>query len=202
MIELKEITGVMKDIATTLAILGGGYWAVFKFRAERVKEKQNKLEEKQNRQAVIDVSVETKQESPAENEDGSCWASAVAVIVNKGTRNAVLDFQTVSPFLISRVWFGENGVGVERPLLKESIRFADSAWLRMVLRIGATQRFPIFFRVPSYGLYNISFLVTVSEEDFQQFQQAGGRRNNGEEILWVGSAHLAIQKSNGQEACS
>lgn len=187
MVGFKEIIDTIKDIATIIAIFGGGAWTIYTFSALG---SRARAQAELFRQAVLEVTVEAKQEPSELSTDGRLLVSAVAKIVNKGTRNTFLDFRDQTPFRVYRVDFNSDCVGVKVPVLDLS---AGASY--MTLRTGATGEFPVFFAVTDPGLYGIDFFVQLSAEELK-VHEATARDDAGQrraKIGWGGHTHLVVR---------
>src|SRR5436190_18573235 len=98
-VDVKEWVGVIKDIATTIGIFGGGAWTMYTFSSLGARAK---AQAEMFKQAVLDISIDAKQE---ESIGDDRILTAVATVVNKGTRNTFLDFRKRAAFQISRIEF-------------------------------------------------------------------------------------------------
>lgn len=183
---LKDLVGVIKDIVTTVAIIGGGAWTVYTFSALGARAR---VQAELFKQAVLEISIEAKQESLDLSADRGLPVSAVATVVNKGTRNTFLDFRIRPPFRISRIDFGSNGVGSRVPIMELDVR-----WKYWTVSVGESGRFPVFFAVPGPGLYVIEFLVGLSEDEMGIHEAVAhdAARDRKMRIVWSGNTHLVV----------
>lgn len=189
---VKDIAGVIKDIATTIAILGAGVWTVYTFSALGT---QTRAQAELSKQAVVEVSVEAKQESVNPGANGRLMVTAVATVINKGTRNTLVDFRDRRPFKVSRIVFDSDGVGGQDHLEELGV---NTNYL--TLRTGASGRFPVFFTVPAPGVYVIEFEVLLSEEELKEHEKIANdaARENGTPIVWSGNTYVVVQDFSTQ----
>jgi hypothetical protein len=182
-----EIINTIKDVATIVAILGGGGWTIYTFSALGTRAR---AQAELFKQAVLEVTVEARQESSDLGTNGQLLVSAVAKIVNKGSRNTFLDFREQAPFRVYRVDFNSAGVGLKVPVMNLNV---DNSY--MTLRTGATGEFPVFFAVSVPGLYVIDFWVDLSTDELKVHeataQDDAARRRA--KIGWSGHTHLVIR---------
>jgi len=186
MLGFDQVVGRIKDLATIAAILGGGGWTVYTFSAlgSRARAQADLF-----KQAVLDISVVATQESADLCHDAHFPVSAVATIINKGSRNTFLDFRKRPPFRLYKVDFSPDGVGRKAHVMDLEV---DSGY--MTLRTGATGKFSVFFAVGAPGLYAVEFWVALSASELEVHEataQDKGRTRRGA-ISWSGETHFVV----------
>jgi len=183
MTHIKTVMDIAKDAATIFAPIGGGAWTIYTFSALGTRAR---AQAEQFKQAVLDVVVDAKVEARATSTDSGYVISAIASVINKGTRNTFLDFRSRDAFTISRIAFNESGVGEPVKLMTIGCRSSY-----MTLRVGATGRFPVYFRVAEPALYQINFAVDLSDEELHIHRITA--QDELKRIVWSGSTHLVVE---------
>ncbi|HLG17607.1 MAG TPA: hypothetical protein VJH03_24400 [Blastocatellia bacterium] len=184
----------IQSLAATLAILGGGGWALYTFWALAQKNRAQaelqmlelghvkagaelrnleieiqKLEQEARIGAVIEMSITAKQQTLPD--DSSRYVSAIVEIKNRGSRNAHLKYdETRDPFCVFPVRVEEDGSlkfeDEDRKRYRVPVsRFPNVASPSAIVRAGGCERIPFFFRVGRPGLYLLAFSVPLPQEE-------------------------------------
>jgi hypothetical protein len=151
----KDIASGIQSFVIVAAVLFGGVWSLYTFRALAARER---AKADLFRQAVLNIRVKATQIRPP-NQNG-LYVSALATVINSGNRNTFLDFQERSPFSISKVSFDEHGRKTE-----SDPDYLIMDWEHTVVRAGNHQRFLTAGRVPEPGMYKIEFAVELSQDE-------------------------------------
>lgn len=191
----KNLTSGIRNIVIIVAVILGGAWTAYTFRAlgarERARFERDKAEfdlevEKamQARQANfgLDVSVEAKQEQSPDNI--GYYIAALVKITNKGSRNKVIDFKN-SPLRVLQAGFDEKGNSHIYDLIQQE-NFTPGT----VLRAGATETYPYLVRVPRPGFYFINIEIELNEDELKVFKESRGPAEKG---VWGGSTYVFVK---------
>ena len=108
--KFKNIADGIKSIVLSLAVVVGGFWAVYEFsslhRVEKAKEELENLKKRNYQQASLKIDLEA---NSMDEPDGISLIGSVS-ITNIGTRNAHLEFpESTPPITVSKVRYGDNG---------------------------------------------------------------------------------------------
>jgi hypothetical protein len=177
--QFKNVTAGVQSTVITVAILLGGIWSFYTFSAlgsvERAKAELFK-------QAIVDVEIEAKQEWLAN--DSSLYIFANVKVMNRGNRNASYMF-TGAKLTVTKSGFDQRGASLLGEKIAELPTIGNG-----VLRIGATRTAPVVVKVPTPGLYYLSFDMPVTEADMQIYRQAGGE---GDKPVWSGQTYIIVK---------
>jgi hypothetical protein len=181
----KNLAAGIQSIGVTLAVIVGSIWSVYTFSVLRLRKK---AEAELFEQAVLDITVDAKQEHLPGNQQ--YYIAAVATVVNKGNRNTFLDFRGTHAFRLSKVEFKDSGEGVGRTLLEMK---CEATYL--TLRRGASWRFPVLLRVAEKGFYLIEFSARLSEEEVRVHDETAHddtSQRPGALIFWHGTNYVSV----------
>jgi hypothetical protein len=130
------------------------------------------------------ITIEARQEQLTDN-DGY-YVSALVKVINKGIKNRFINYSK-PPLLVERIVFDEHGNSELSFVLKQKNVTSDS----IVLRTGTTVDYPFLIKVRDKGLYIVSFLVELNEEEMKIHKQSGGPDEKG--ISWAGTAFVLVK---------
>ena len=185
----------VESLVVSLAVLGGGIWAVFKFTAlgekARAQAELQRLQQLARAQAVIEISIDATQFTLPE--DDSRYVSAVVEIRNNGTRNTRLEFpKDRKPFSVASVEIMQNG---EMKFL-EPDRYGTPVGTSLeeespssIVRAAGVERIPFVFRVGTGGLFFLVFSVPVPQEEKEIAEKLGFKYGAN----WVGKKFIVVE---------
>lgn len=177
--KFKSITEGIHHIVIILAIIVGAIWTLWTFWS--LGERQ-KAQDELFKQAVIDISIECKQQQIEHNNDD--YIQANVKIVNQGKRNTFLDFKD-PPLNVEKLIFNDDGSSKIAYTLEQKSYTSAS----IVLRSGATQGYSFVVKVPEKGFYLVRFLVPLDSTEVKEHVVAGGPKGK---INWTGTTSILI----------
>jgi len=173
--------GIQSYVLTAAVLVGGG-WTLYRYITLDIRQAQQQLFE----QAQIDVTITGTQE---QLDSGELCIAAIVQITNNGKRNVFLDYGG-NPFSVQQVVFNDR----DRPFVSN----LPHPYPFRVLRTGEAERESFIVRVPHPGIYQVSFMVPLSEAELIEHDKIAERakappRNNAK-IYWVGSAFVNVHR--------
>jgi hypothetical protein len=191
LVESKELLEVAKLLLESIAIISGGIWAAYTFgslrqiaraRAEiantesarrKTEAEIAQLTEHARVGAVIETDlIATACKIPGED---SLYLSVIADIVNKGNRNAQIEYPA-NPFTVYAVTdlskVHSKFTVVANAAVRSSIDPSKRS-LRLLVRAGGRERIPFFVPIPAPGLYFLALSLPLSEAEQKVAEQYG-----------------------------
>ena len=207
--EINFLMSAIESLAVSLAALGGGVWAWYKFgelreksRAEaKIRESeltQRKTEmeicvkeDEANVGAAIEISIRASRQSLPN--DSSRYVSAIVEIENKGRKNTRLEYgESRDPFFVHAVNIKEDGSLVFKDRATHSVpvgRSPEEKSPSVIVRAGGREKIPFFFRVSSPGLYLLVFAARVSGEEQAVGEKLGFKFGGA----WVAKEYFVVE---------
>jgi len=175
---------VVGDAAKVLAILAGGLWSIFLFASlrqwsrgrielEKVAAEVKKLEFENFRQAVLQLSMKTRQKTI--KGDKGRYVLGIVDIENKGNRNTRVSWGKEKPLSVRTVEINGSGVADYGTPMQYAVSAGreDVEYSGWIVRVGAREQIPFCIRIDAPGLYQIVFRARLSVEEKEVSSQLG-----------------------------
>jgi len=187
--QLKNKTEAIKNIVISTAVVIGGAWTLYTFwslqSSTRATAELEELNSRIFRQPVLQIDFNIKQVSLT-NDRNNYLAGSVN-IKNIGKKNALMKFQNNNPpFTASEVTFEISG---ELVLGKQYSQYPPK-YAGYSIRVGDTEKIPIFLRVGKPGLYFLDFDVQVFEHKID------GENESVESMSWSSSEYVEVKQNS------
>ena len=200
--QINDVAALIQKSLISVAVLIGGGWTVFTFRALNLRQKAKAeladLQRKINLKPLINISVTSEHHLLHE---GSFLITAVVRVENVGTRDTTLFFPSDrKPFSAMQINFSEDGdltLGIRRSVGVPHGGMSESFSRGAVVRAGVKVELPFAIVVPSEGIYMLSFATHPTTEDLQDSINAGAPALP--DILWSGRAYVYIKPQSDLE---
>ncbi len=199
-LENKDILDSFESIIFSFALLIAGAWTAFNFKAlrmnSRAKLEEIRLRKELENQAVVNIDVSG---SHLNNPSKEFLIQVNAVIINKGSRNVLLNFEDFDPFRISHLTFEDDGRKSFNDLKFDKIWGISALENRVdsikhnILRSSSRVAYSTIFFVSKPGIYLLEFAVNVSPEDKAIAKEF---RAYGEDFSWRGRTYLFVSNQN------
>lgn len=194
--DFKNIAEAIQAIAVTTALIVGGVWSLFTFRALQSKRKaQLELDEAERRirgMAVVNVDLQIEPvQSPTPN---THLVHVIATIHNCGSRNTVISFDGY-PLLIQELIVDEESLCIVREYVGDNLSYqhpideSTGAWAPgatdvCTVRSGMSFSLDFLVGVRRPGLYRAVFDTAVSAEEHRVAEEAGMRVTPDMRLTW------------------
>ena len=162
---LKDIAETAKNFVESLALLGGGMWAVVQFLTVR-------HDQRLKQQSLLCIDLEIQQATLPERE--GLFLSIVVRVRNQGTRNSYLQFDHDDHLTVTPVNFLTDGTRRLGDPIKRVLKRADKPIKATPVLSGGFVDLPFFVPVPAAGLYVVRFYVEPNVEQRRNILKAGG----------------------------
>jgi hypothetical protein len=201
--DLKTIADLVESICKSIALAIGGIWALYGFKVFRRREtaittlrktesELADLDLRAKRRAVLDIEITHDVRRDIVGYGYIIVARITAT--NLGVASARFDFEhSPAAFGAHRALFLRDGALVfENPYgctIRKASDPSKNAQSR-VIRAGGVSRMTAVVRVPSAGLYALTFRVPMDEENRKAMIEAGGSKNRVH--AWSACAYACV----------
>jgi hypothetical protein len=183
---ISKLAGTLQALVVTIAVVVGGVYALYTFRASRSADIANEEFAKLHN-SLLDLRIEASQENGINPQES--YVRATVFAENKGNSRITLRLRDKPPLWIAKVTSfstqDDPAIGLDRPI-KSYIRIGadDSAVIGdQIIRPTETYRYPVIFRVRDKGVYLVVFEATVQEEDHRGL----------EDRKWLASTYVIVR---------
>ena len=185
----------IESLVVSLAVLGGGIWAVFKFTAlggkARAQAELQRIQQLARVQAVIEISIDATQITLPD--DDSLYVSVVVEIRNNGTNNTRLEFaKDRKPFSVASVAIEQDGemeFSVTNSCAIPVATALDEESPSILVRATGVERIPFVFRIGKVGLYLLIFSAPVPQDEKKIAEKLGFEFKGN----WVGKKFIVVE---------
>lgn len=146
-----------------------------------------KLQQEISKQAAIEIQVTGNQE--ASSSCAKYCISGFAEVKNVGSKNAEIRFPKDGPFTIQKLDLSDNRgyLFLDNPVPIQ----APTGGFAAVVRVGVTERIPFIRKVPSPGVYLVTFEAETSEAD-REITINAGMPETAMTASWRGSRFIVV----------
>ena len=188
----RQVATGLQSLAVVVALIIGGVWTFFVFRAQlsisRARASLDKLNRELERSSAIGIQISAQQLCIPEDKDR--YVLATVTITNRGNRNTRLVWDR-QPLSAAKVRLHEHSDALLKEVSRTAIYFLSESGKRLVersagFRVGDERRYEAVLPVESPGLYLVTFLAKVDNEHLTDPERAIGR------IDWKAMCHVVV----------